>query len=184
MSWPLPSADIVGELPDGVGLRLRAPVNTDLPGIVRSSRHEVSRRFTHLPEDYSQRDAEDFLRLMARTPTVMLWIVDDPDAPGEFGGTLEVRLVSREARCVELGYTTAPHLRGRGLMTSVVRTVSEFLFDYRVHRVQIKANPENAASCAVALKAGFAFEGTSRDAELIRGRFNDLDTFARLATDD
>lgn len=183
LSWPLPSADIVGEFGDGTTLRLRAPVDSDLPGLVTSSRHADSRRFTHLEENYSRGDAEAFLRTMARSPTAMLWIVDDPDAPGQFGGTLEVRLVSREARCVELGYTTAPHLRGRGLMTAVVRTVTEFLFDYRVHRVQIKANPENAPSCAVAGNAGFFREGTARDAEMLRGRFNDLDTFARLATD-
>lgn len=184
LRWPLPSADIVGQVPDGGALRLRAPVDSDLAGIVQSSRSEASRRFTHLPENYTVQDARDFLRLMARTPTAMLWVVDDPDTPGEFGGTLEVRLVSRDARCVELGYTTAPHLRGRGLMTAVVRTVTEFLFDYRVHRVQIKANPENVASCAVAVRAGFAFEGTARDAENLGGRFNDLDVYARLATDD
>jgi ribosomal-protein-alanine N-acetyltransferase len=183
LSWPLPSADIVGALDDGTALRLRAPVKSDLRGLVVSSRHEDSRRFTHLEENYSRGDAEAFLRTMARSPVAMLWIVDDPDAPGEFGGTLEVRLVSREARCVELGYTTAPHLRGRGLMTAVVRMVTEFLFDYRVHRVQIKANPANRASCAVAVNAGFRHEGTARDAEMLHGRFNDLDTFARLATD-
>lgn len=187
LSWPLPSADIVGDIVggtgDGTALRLRAPVDSDLRGLVTSSRHEDSRRFTHLEEDYSRDDAAAFLRTMARSPVAMLWIVDDPDAPGGFGGTLEVRLVSREARCVELGYTTAPHLRGRGLMTAVVRLVTEFLFDYRVHRVQIKANPVNRASCAVAVNAGFRHEGTARDAEMLHGRFNDLDTFARLATD-
>ncbi|MGP9724887.1 GNAT family N-acetyltransferase [Corynebacterium sp. AOP40-9SA-29] len=184
LSWPLPSADIVGELADGSTLRLRAPVNTDIAGLVTSSRHEDSRRFTSLSENYSTRDAEIFLLTMARSPAAMLWIVDDPTAPGSFGGTLEVRLVDRHARCVELGYTTAPHLRGRGLMSAVVGTVVDFLFDYRVHRAQIKANPENLASCAVARKAGFRHEGTARDAELLHGTFNDLDTFARLATDD
>lgn len=183
MSWPLPSADIVGELQDGTPLRLRAPVNTDIQALVRSSRDEGSRRFTHLPDGYSRRDAEDFLRAMRMSPLAMLWIVDDPFTPGEFGGTLEVRLVDREARCVELGYTTAPHLRGRRVMTSVVRTVAEFLFDYRAHRVQIRANPENAASCAVARNAGFRHEGTARDAEILRGVFNDLDTFAKLPGD-
>lgn len=184
LSWPLPSADIVGELADGSTLRLRAPVNTDIAGLVTSSRHEDSRRFTSLSENYSYRDAEMFLLTMARSPAAMLWIVDDPTSPGDFGGTLEVRLVDRQDRCVELGYTTAPHLRGRGLMSAVVGAVVDFLFDYRVHRVQIKANPQNVASCAVALKAGFRHEGTARDAEMLRGAFNDLDTFARLATDD
>lgn len=184
LSWPLPSADIVGSLPDGSTLRMRAPVNTDLASMVFSSRDEASRRFTHLPENYTRQDAVDFIRAMAHSPAAMLWIVDDPYSPGEFGGTLEVRLVDRDARCVELGYTTAPHLRGRGVMTSVVRAASEFLFDYRVHRVQIRANPENVASCAVALRAGFIREGTMRHAEILRGSFNDLDVFAKLSTDD
>lgn len=183
LAWPLPTADIVGELPDGGVLRLRAPVDADLDGLVVSSRDAGSLEFTHLPEDYSREDAALFLRSMLHNPGVMLWIVDDPDNAWHFGGTLEVRLVNRTGAVVELGYTTAPHLRGRGLMTAVVRLITEFLFDYGVHRVQIRANPANGASCAVALAAGYRREGTLRDAEYLRGRWNDLDIFSRLVGD-
>lgn len=183
LPWPLPSADVVGDLPDGGTLRLRAPVDTDLDGLVISSRDAGSIEFNHLPEDYTREDATLFLRSMRYNPTAMLWIVDDPDTPGGFGGTLEVRLVDRAGAVVELGYTTAPHLRGRGLMTAVVRLITEFLFDYGVHRVQIRANPANTASCAVALSAGYRREGRLRDAEHLRGAWNDLDIFSRLVGD-
>ncbi len=183
LSWPLPSADIVGDLPDGTQLRLRAPVTADIPGMVISCRDASTREFTHMPENYTAADAEGFLRAMMHSPTAMLWILDNPDEPGTFGGTLEVRLVDRSAYCVELGYTTAPHLRGRGLMSAVVAAVTEFLFDYRVHRVQLKANPVNVASCRVAERAGFTREGTLRDAELLHGRFNDLAIYSRVMTD-
>ena len=183
LSWPLPSADIVGELPDGSVLRMRAPVRADIPGMVVSCRDEATQEFTHMPENYTAADAEGFLRAMLHSPTAMLWIIDNPDDPGTFGGTLEVRLADRSAHCVELGYTVAPHLRGRGLMTAVVSTVTEFLFDYRVHRVQLKANPANVASCRVAEGAGFTREGTLRDAELLHGRFNDLAIFSRIMSD-
>ncbi|AGP30056.1 GNAT family N-acetyltransferase [Corynebacterium terpenotabidum] len=181
--WPLPSADVVGDLPDGGTLRLRAPVDADLDGLVVSGRDASSLRFTALPENYSRADAALFLRSMRHSPDMMLWIVDDPDNPGHFGGTLEVRLVNRPAATVELGYTTAPHLRGRGLMTAVVRLITEFLFDYGVHRVQITANPENVASCRVALGAGYRHEGTLREAECLRGVWNDLELFAQLDGD-
>lgn len=183
LPWPLPSADVVGDLPEGGTLRLRAPVNADLDGLVVSSRDAGSVEFTHLPENYSREDATLFLRSMQYNPEAMLWIVDDPTAPGHFGGTLEVRLIDRAGAVVELGYTTAPHLRGRGLMTAVVRLITEFLFDYGVHRVQIRANPANVASCSVALSAGYRREGTLRDAEILRGEWNDLDMFSRLVGD-
>lgn len=182
-AWPLPSSDVVGDLPDGGTLRLRAPVDADLDGLVVSSRDAGSIEFTHLPENYSREDAALFLRSMLYNPEALLWIVDDPDNAWHFGGTLEVRLVNRSGAVVELGYTTAPHLRGRGLMTAVVALITEFLFDYGVHRVQIKANPENTASCRVALSAGFHREGTLRNAEYLRGQWNDLDIFSRLDGD-
>jgi len=182
-AWPLPSADIVGTLPDGVTLRLRAPVNTDLDGLVVSGKDAGSRRFTHMPEKYTREDGALYLRAMLHNPDTMLWIVDDPDAPGGFGGTLEVRVIDRIGATVELGYTTAPHLRGRGVMTAVVKLVTEFLFDYGVHRVQIRANPANVASCGVARSAGYQREGTLRDAECLRGAWNDLDIFSRLEGD-
>lgn len=182
-AWPLPSTDVVGDLPDGGTLLLRAPVDADLEGLVASCRDAGSLKFTHLPENYSRQDAALFLRSMFHNPDAMLWIVDDPDHAWHFGGTLEVRLVNRSGAVVELGYTTAPHLRGRGLMTAVVSLITEFLFDYGVHRVQIKANPENVASCRVALGAGYLREGTLRDAEYLRGVWNDLDIFSRLEGD-
>lgn len=182
-AWPLPSADIVGDLPDGGTLRLRAPVNADLEGLVTSGREAGTCAFTQMPQNYSREDAALFLRSMLHNPEAMLWILDDPDDAWHFGGTLEVRLVNRVAATVELGYTTAPHLRGRGLMTEVVKLVTEFLFDYGVHRVQIRANPENVASCRVALSAGYRYEGTLRDAEFLRGEWNDLDIFSRLEGD-
>ncbi|WP_130840898.1 GNAT family N-acetyltransferase [Corynebacterium neomassiliense] len=178
--WPLPSADVVGDLPGGAVLRLRAPVDTDLEGLVVSGRDAGSRRFTGFPENYTRRDAALFLRTMMHDPGAMLWIVDDPDRQGGFGGTVELRLVELNSATVELGYTTAPHLRGRGLMTASVRLICEYLFDYGVHRVQIRANPENLASCKVARNAGFRLEGTLRDAECLRGQWNDLCIFSRL----
>lgn len=181
--WPLPTADVWGELPDGSELRLRSPVNSDIPGIVEHGRDPVSQRWTHMPENYTRAHAVDFLNAVARTPGTMFWIIDDPVRPGGFGGTFEVRLTDRFAATVELGYACAPHLRGRGVTTAAVRTVTEFLFDYGVHRIQIRANPENAASCRVALSAGYRREGRLRDAEYLHGRWHDLDIFSRLPTD-
>ena len=181
--WPLPTADVWGQLPDGSELRLRSPVNSDIAGLVEHGQDAVSQRWTHIPDNYTRAHAVDFLRAVARAPGTMFWIIDDPDLPGDFGGTFEVRLVDRFAAAVELGYACAPHLRGRGIVTAAVRTVTEFLFDYGVHRIQIRANPANGASCRVALSAGYRREGTARDAELLHGEWNDLDTFSRLVTD-
>lgn len=179
MMWPTSTADIVGVLRDGAAVRLRLPVVDDL---VVSAQDARSRRFSHLPDNYSGQDAACFFRAMDEDPSVMLWIIDDPQRPGEYGGTMELRLVDA-AGVVELGYSTAPHLRGRGVMTAVVRLMTEFLFSNGAHRVQIRANPANEPSCAVAKSAGFHYEGTLRDAEFLHGKWNDFEIFSCLAKD-
>jgi RimJ/RimL family protein N-acetyltransferase len=64
----------------------------------------------------------------------------------------------------EVGYWIRRDARGRGLMTRAVVLVSQHAFDAGAARVFLRADPENAASCRVAEKAGFMREGVMRSA--------------------
>lgn len=133
-------------------------------------------------ENYSREDAALFLRSMLYNPEALLWIVDDPDNAWHFGGTLEVRLVNQSGAVVELGYTTAPHLRGRGLMTAVVALIWVPL-RLRGARCESRRTPEHRPAgwrCPPAPPSG----DTAEDAEYLRGQWNDLDIFVSTGTPD
>jgi RimJ/RimL family protein N-acetyltransferase len=49
-------------------------------------------------------------------------------------------------------------------MTRALRLVSAHAFEQGAARVQLRADPENVASCRVAEKAGFTREGVLRSA--------------------
>lgn len=89
----------------------------------------------------------------------------------------------------EIGYWTAPDARGHGYASEVTSTLAEWAFGLGVRRVALLCDVANVASAATALRAGFRFEGVSRQGVVGGGsngvalRIADLARFARLATD-
>ena len=68
-------------------------------------------------------------------------------------------------------------------MRRAVAMVSSHAFDQGVHRLEIRAGVDNAASRHVAEVCGYTFEGIIRDGELLHGKFHDLAQYSLLATD-
>jgi RimJ/RimL family protein N-acetyltransferase len=63
----------------------------------------------------------------------------------------------------EVSYFLRASARGRGLATRAVRLVSHWAFDeLGIERIELRAHPENEASCRVAERAGFTREGVER----------------------
>ena len=83
-----------------------------------------------------------------------------------------------------LGYWLARDAQGRGLITRGVAAMLDHAFGpWRLHRVEIRAAPDNARSRAVPERLGFTLEGRLRDAERHPGGFRDLVVYALLAPD-
>ena len=78
------------------------------------------------------------------------------------------------------GYWLARGARGRGLATRAVRLMTSWLFKLGAARVFLTIESENAASAAVALRAGFTYEGTLRAYGVWQGQRKDVDVFAVL----
>ena len=84
----------------------------------------------------------------------------------------------------EIGYWLAVPDWGRGYVTEAVRTLARFGLANGLPRIQIRCELPNAASAAVALRAGFGFEAISRAS--LRGRDGqalDAAVFARTTAD-
>lgn len=84
----------------------------------------------------------------------------------------------------EIGYWIASDLSGRGLATEAAGAVVEFAFDdLGLHRVELRAAPDNASSTRVAEKLGFTPEGVARSACRGAHGWHDVQVFGLLETD-
>jgi ribosomal-protein-serine acetyltransferase len=87
-------------------------------------------------------------------------------------------------RSCELGYWLRLDATGRGLMTESAKTCVDFaLTRLGVHRIRCAAATDNYPSLRVIARLGFRFEGISRQAEYVGGRWVDHAVFGRLSTD-
>ncbi|HEX7746944.1 MAG TPA: GNAT family protein [Micromonosporaceae bacterium] len=84
-----------------------------------------------------------------------------------------------------IGYWTSPRARGRGVATRAITAVSDWGFDHLgLERIELCHAVPNAASCRVAERAGYLFEGTLRQSYRYGdGRRYDEHIHGRLATD-
>ncbi len=117
------------------------------------------------------------------------WAVADAGAgPGPAGrllGSVSLHRIDRDQGDAEVGYWVAPWARRRGVGAAAAAAAATYGFErLGLHRVHLLHSVENAASCAVAQRAGFLLEGTLRQSfRYADGRHHDEHLHARLVTD-
>lgn len=107
------------------------------------------------------------------------------DRPGKrFLGIVSLEGVSHLNLAADLGYWLRQDENGRGLMSEAAGAAVSWAFQkLGAHRIRVAAATDNHRSLAVIRRLGFRFEGISRQAELIGGRWLDHAIFGRLTTD-
>ena len=99
-------------------------------------------------------------------------------------GALRLRDVDWQHRNAKIGYLLDANDQGRGVMNRVLTIFLRWAFDeLAMHRIELRCDPRNAASIAVAQRLGFAYEGLARNAERRGEHYDDVMIFARLRTD-
>ncbi|MGC5615349.1 GNAT family N-acetyltransferase [Georgenia sp. Z1491] len=74
-----------------------------------------------------------------------------------------------------IGYSLVPSARGRGLATDALLALTAFAWTVpALHRVELRIEPGNTGSLAVAERAGYVREGVLRSHEEIGGRRVDM----------
>jgi RimJ/RimL family protein N-acetyltransferase len=104
---------------------------------------------------------------------------------GRLLGNVSLHKIDREQRDGEIGYRVAPWARGQGVATAGLVAVSRWAFGaLDLVRLEAYHAVANVASCRVAEKAGFRWEGTLRQSYVYGdGQRCDEHLHARLASD-
>ncbi len=94
-----------------------------------------------------------------------IWAIARPD--GEADGLIGWGDIDLAGGSAEILYWVLPTARGGGVVAEAARRVSRWaLDDLGLHRLRLCHSVANPASCRVAAKAGFSYEGTMRSALL------------------
>jgi RimJ/RimL family protein N-acetyltransferase len=120
---------------------------------------EIARWLDLVPQPYTLADARAYIAGETGRDEDAFAITDA--VTGRVLGSIGVRIACEGV--FEIGYWLRADARGRGLTTRALVLISRWAFDERCAvRLQLRADPENAASCRAAENAGFTFEGVLR----------------------
>jgi RimJ/RimL family protein N-acetyltransferase len=144
-------------------LLLRPPRPGDEDAVLRACQDpEVLRWTARLPDPYTRADAEAWVRRIAPGERVeghgLPCVVE---AGGALVGSCGLTFLDGRADA-EIGYWTAAWARCAGYATEATRALTGWAFDHGARRVRLLTLPGNAASQAVARKAGFHPAGVLR----------------------
>jgi RimJ/RimL family protein N-acetyltransferase len=99
-------------------------------------------------------------------------------------GRTGFRALSLETGSASAGYWTAPAARGCDVAARALRAASTWMLtNGGLHRLELNHSVANLASCRVAAKAGYAYEGTRRRQGLHQDGWHDMHVHGLLEDD-
>jgi RimJ/RimL family protein N-acetyltransferase len=104
---------------------------------------------------------------------------------GAVRGHIAVALPDPRMHEGRVGYWVLPEYRGRGVATRALEAVSRWCFrDLGLYRLELTHDVGNGASCVVAQRCEYSFEGLLRGGRVdLWGVPRDMHLHARIATD-
>ncbi|MGM7637026.1 GNAT family N-acetyltransferase [Bacillus sp. Hm123] len=105
---------------------------------------------------------------------------------GEFIGSSGLHRMDWKIRKFEIGYWLDSKFSGYGYMTEAVQAITSFAFEQlTANRVEIRCDPDNQRSRAIAEKLGFALEGILRNDQLSAdgSQIRDTCIYARITNE-
>ncbi len=103
---------------------------------------------------------------------------------GNLSGGIGMFPINERDHSTMLGYWLDEEAEGKGIVTISCREIIDHLFyTLDVNRIVIRTIPANLRSKAVANRLGFTYEGTSRQSEMLRGEYVDVEIYSLLRKD-
>lgn len=95
-------------------------------------------------------------------------------------GSIDVHDIDLINRTAAVGYWLREDKTGFGYMSDAVETLTKAVFAKGIRRLEITCDSLNRASAGVALRNGFEYEGTQREAIYTYGEFHDREVYVRF----
>ncbi|HDR2793520.1 MULTISPECIES: 50S ribosomal protein L7/L12-serine acetyltransferase [Enterobacter] len=128
-------------------------------------------------EDDTRRNVQSNQMLHARGYAKMFLIFQDDILVG----VLSFNAIEPTNKTGYIGYWLDEHHQKQGIIS---RALQAFMHYYasrgEVRRFVLKCRVDNVSSNKVAIRNGFTLEGCLREAEYLNGRFDDVNSYARL----
>lgn len=102
-------------------------------------------------------------------------------AEKEFAGVISLREINWESGVCELGYLIAEKFQNKGIATQAVRLLMQKSFAAGIRKIKATTYVHNVASYKVLEKNGFVLEGTLKNEILIKGKIQDLYSWAAFS---
>jgi RimJ/RimL family protein N-acetyltransferase len=152
--WVFAGMELIGE-----GFVLRSWREEDIPAIHAACQDpEIQHWIPLIPRPYELEHARAFVADELGLGPYQLAIVQDERVVGSIG-----MRVDEKSTTGQVGYWCVRDARGRGIVTRALRRLCRFGFDeLGLARLELIADPDNAASQRVAEKAGFRREAVLR----------------------
>jgi RimJ/RimL family protein N-acetyltransferase len=177
LSWPSAPPVLGGAL-----VTLRPWRSSDRDAVFTACQDPDIQRWTTVPSPYLHEHAAGFVDGYAKeqwvtrrgTPFCIASTGDD-----EVLGSCDVFSIDTKNLVAEMGYWVAPWARGQGVASQAVGILSGWAMgDIGLGRLELLIRPDNAASRAVAERAGGVFEGILRGKVLDKGERIDMALYA------
>jgi ribosomal-protein-alanine N-acetyltransferase len=160
-------------------LELRPWRDDDAPAVVDAYRDPDIQRW-HV-RSMTADEAEHWVRSWAeqgRAVTGAGWAVVSDGAVAARMGLRELDLADGYG---EASYWVRPGYRGRGIATRGLGAMTDWFFGHvGLHRIDLEHSVANPGWCRVAIKAGFAYEGTRHSSARHADGWHDMHVHARI----
>lgn len=163
---------------------LRELTLADAPALMRLRSNPDVMQHINRPLTLTVADAEAWIDMvmdaLQKTDGIS-WCICLKEDPSRHVGNIGLWRLEKENYRAEIGYMPEPALHGKGLMYEALQQVTDYGFrELKLHSIEGRIDPRNAASARLLEKAGFVKEAYFKENYYLRGSFADTVVYSVL----
>lgn len=170
------------QLSDGVALFLLGPEHTDeYFALIDSNRQRLRKWFCWVDETKTTDDTRVFAENARKRWAERSGVVAGIRCEGRMAGVVAVENVDMRHETAHLLYLLDEEYEGKGLVAQACKALLDCAFgDFGLNRIELRICPSNERSRNVALRLGFQYEGTLRQAAKGSDGYEDHEVYSML----
>lgn len=98
-------------------------------------------------------------------------------------GSIDLHAIDLDNHSAEIGYWLREEKTGFGYVSEALKLLEKFAFAVKLNRLVITCDARNRPSANVAIRNGYKFENTNRQAIFVDGCFYDREIYAKLVNE-